>query len=62
MKLDSLTGVGERPTIEHCGEPMRWAGSSTSWEGPPGSGWESTTSRWVCQCGATLAASVRVPS
>lgn len=48
--------------IEHCGASMRWTGSTTSWEGQRGSGWELTTARFACRCGASLAATVRVPS
>jgi len=55
--------VEVRVELVHCGEPMVWRGSSTTWEGAPGQGHTVDTTRWVCgQCGATAEVTVRTPS
>lgn len=38
--------------LRHCGEPMRWRGVATRWEGRPGEGLEISTFRYACTCGA----------
>lgn len=60
LDVDALTGPAA--PLEHCGKPMRWAGSESSWLGAYGSGLERTTSRWTCDCGATLHVVLAVPS
>jgi hypothetical protein len=40
--------------LRHCGQPMAWHGSQTSWTGKPGAGTERHHSRYVCgACEAT---------
>lgn len=60
IDIDTLTGPAA--PVEHCGKPMSWLGSSTSWEGLFGEGHQKTRADWACECGATLSAIVRVPS
>jgi hypothetical protein len=60
IDIDALTGPAAG--VEHCGKPMRWQHSTSTWEGEPGQGCEQTASAWVCECGATLHVVVRVPS
>lgn len=60
IDIDTLTGPAA--PVEHCGSPMRWTGSSTSWEGEYREGFQQTVTGWACECGATLSATVRVPS
>jgi hypothetical protein len=60
IDIDELTGPAA--PVEHCGKPMRWAGSSTSWEGEYRHGYQQSITDWACECGATLRATVRVPS
>lgn len=60
IDIDTLTGPAA--PVEHCGKPMRWLGGSTNWEGQPGSGYQQDITHWACECGATLTATVRVPS
>jgi hypothetical protein len=60
IDIDILTGPAA--PVEHCGKPMAWRGSSTTWESKPGQGHEQTTTQWTCDCGAILTAGVSVPS
>jgi hypothetical protein len=50
-------------TLQHCGEPMRWAGSHTTWEGKPGQGFEITTGDYVCNvCSARVKVTLVEPA
>lgn len=60
IDIDTLTGPAA--PIEHCGKPARWLGGNSTWEGRLGSGFQQDVMRWACECGATLTATVRVPS
>jgi len=60
VDIDTLTGPAA--PVEHCGRPMRWKGTSTSWEGKPGHGFELNSTDWTCDCGATLHVEIKVPS
>jgi hypothetical protein len=60
IDIDTLTGPAA--PVEHCGKPMRWLGGNTTWEGRLGEGFQQDTMQWACDCGATLSATVRVPS
>lgn len=61
IDIDTLTGPAA-PVEHYCGKPMRWLGGNTTWEGQLGSGFQQDVMQWSCECGATLAATVRVPS
>jgi hypothetical protein len=60
IDIDELTGPAA--PVEHCGKPMRWLGGNTTWEGHLGDGYQQDITQWACECGATLSATVRVPS
>ena len=60
IDIDDLTGPAA--PVEHCGKPMRFLGSRAAWEDRPGEGFWVTATSWMCECGATLEATVRVPS
>ncbi len=51
-------------TLLHCGQPMVWTGSSTSWDGPTGKGSETTESRYTCAaaCGTSVVVTVTEPA
>lgn len=49
--------------ITHCGDPMRYITSHTTWTGRPEHGTETTTSRRIClACGAELTYSTTRPA
>lgn len=49
-------------TPEHCNAPMKWGGTSYSWEGPPGGGASISVMRLACtRCEATLTCELREP-
>jgi hypothetical protein len=50
-------GLSDRAefVLRHCGQPMLWHGSQTSWTGKPGMGTERHHTRFVCGvCGARV--------
>lgn len=49
--------------VMHCGQPMRYRYSRTTWEGKPDQGSEITETVRECEsCGASLSTTLRVPS
>jgi hypothetical protein len=56
--------LGARGQVEltHCGQPMAWRGSSTTWMGKPGQGTQNNVLRMECEaCGATVMVEQREP-
>ena len=60
IDADALTDMAL--AVNHCGQPMRFQHSATTWDGPPDLGAELTVIRRRCErCGTELTVTSRTP-
>jgi hypothetical protein len=61
LSADELSFTSQ--DVHHCGQPMRYRNSRTTWEGQPTEGEQITETVRICRpCGAVLTVTLREPS